>query len=324
MNSLDHRALLHRELARLLESGFPVDKAAATLLSRKPDGPRRVVLEALRDGLNGGQTIAGALRPAVSPMEYSLLEASEKGGRIADGFAYLAEFFTMRSRTRSQAIAGLIYPLLVLHLSIVPTALMLTFGQGLTRFFFMALGLLIVLHVVVALIWLAVRAIGRRARDDRFTDGLLHRLPLIGSWKRAEALSRFCKVLEIALLAGRLPSDAITLAASASDSAQVRASAERISAETASGYPMGPSMAGDPAFPIELADSLTSAEMAGSLEKEAGRWSTYFQAEASQTAQVLATWLPRLVYAVAVVVVVTVVIKSALSYVKMINSLLPE
>mgnify|MGYP006185196175 CR=1 FL=1 len=56
-------------------------------------------------------------------------------------------------------------------------------------------------------------------------------------------------------------------------------------------------MAGDPAFPIELADSLTSAEMAGSLEKEAGRWSTYFQAEASQTAQVLATWLPRLLYA---------------------------
>jgi hypothetical protein len=39
---------------------------------------------------------------------------------------------------------------------------------------------------------------------------------------------------------------------------------------------------------------------------------------------VVATWLPRLVYAVAVVVVVTVVIKSALSYVKMINSLLPE
>jgi hypothetical protein len=64
--------------------------------------------------------------------------------------------------------------------------------------------------------------------------------------------------------------------------------------------------------------------MAGSLEKEAGRWSAYFQAEASQTAQVVATWLPRLVYAVAVVVVVTVVIKSALSYVKMINSLLPE
>ena len=324
MNSLDHRALLHRELARLLESGFPVDKAAATLLSRKPDGPRRVVLEALRDGLNGGQTIAGALRPAVSPMEYSLLEASEKGGRIADGFAYLAEFFTMRSRTRSQAIAGLIYPLLVLHLSIVPTALMLTFGQGLTPFLLVALGLLLVLHVGVMLIWLGVRAIGRRARDDRFIDGLLHRLPLIGAWKRAESLSRFCKVLEIALLAGRLPSDAIMLAASASDSAQVRASSERISAETASGYPMGPSMAGDPAFPIELADSLTSAEMAGSLEKEAGRWSTYFQAEASQTAQVLATWLPRLVYAVAVVVVVTVVIKSALSYVKMINSLLPE
>ena len=324
MNSLDHRALLHRELARLLESGFPVDKAAATLLSRKPDGPRRVVLEALRDGLNGGQTIAGALRPAVSPMEYSLLEASEKGGRIADGFAYLAEFFTMRSRTRSQAIAGLIYPLLVLHLSIVPTALMLTFGQGLMPFLLVALGLLLVLHVGVMLIWLGVRAIGRRARDDRFIDGLLHRLPLIGAWKRAESLSRFCKVLEIALLAGRLPSDAIMLAASASDSAQVRASSERISAETASGYPMGPSMAGDPAFPIELADSLTSAEMAGSLEKEAGRWSTYFQAEASQTAQVLATWLPRLVYAVAVVVVVTVVIKSALSYVKMINSLLPE
>jgi type II secretory pathway component PulF len=324
MNALDHRALLHRELARLLEAGFPVDKAATTLLSRNPDGPRRRVLEALRDGLAGGRTIAGALEPAVSPMEFSLLEASEKGGRVSDGFSYLAEFFTMRSRTRSQAIAGLIYPLLVLHLAIVPAALMLTFGQGLKQFLPTALGLLIALYAVGLVCWFAIRALLARGQRESGTDALLRRVPVLGAWRRAESLSRFCKVLEISLLAGRLPSEAVTLAASAADSALVRAASERIALETAAGLPFGPSMAGDPAFPIELADSLTSAEIAGSLEKEAGRWATYFQTEANQAAQLVATWLPRLVYAVAVVVVIAVVIKFALNYVNMLTGMLPE
>lgn len=324
MNSLDHRALLHRELARLLEAGFPVDKAATTLLSRNPDGPRRQVLEALRDGLAGGGTIAGSLQPAVSPMEFSLLEASEKGGRIADGFAYLGEFFAMRSRTRGQAITGLIYPLLVLHLAIIPASLMLNFGKGLKYFLPTALALLIALYAVAAVVFVGIRALLARGQRDGGTDAFLRRLPVVGGWRRAESLSRFCKVLEISLLAGRMPSEAVTLAASASDSALVRTAAERLSAETAAGYALGPAMAGDPAFPIELADSLSSAEIAGSLEKEAGRWSLYFQTEANQAAQLVATWTPRLVYAVAVLVVIGVVIKFALNYLTMLTGMMPE
>ncbi|MFN0126336.1 MAG: type II secretion system F family protein [Verrucomicrobiales bacterium] len=324
MNVLDQRALLHRELARLLEAGFPIDKAATTLLARNPDSLRRRMLEALRDGLQAGGTIAGSLQPAVTPMEFSLLEASEKGGRIADGFAYLAEFFMMRSRTRSQAIAGLIYPLLVLHLAVVPAALMVNFGKDLKLFFPTALALLGVLYGVVGAVFFAGRWLLRRGEYDRLTDSLLRRVPVFGTWRRSESLSRFCKVLEISLLAGRLPSEAVTLAASAANSALVRAAAERISSETAAGYPLGPSMAGDKAFPVELADSLTSAEIAGSLEKEAGRWSGYFQSEANQAAQLVAAWLPRLVYGVAVLVVIVVAVRFVLNYVNLLNGLMPE
>jgi len=324
MNALDHRALLHRELARLVEAGFPIDKAADTLLSRDPDPERKRVLEALRDGLKGGKSIAGSLEPVLSPMEHSLLEASEKGGRIADGFSYLSEFFSMRARTRSQAVAGLIYPLLVLHLAIIPASLMLTFGKGLKYFLPTALGLLVLLYVVLAAVFFGARALVARGEHDRTVDSVLRRLPVLGAWRRSESLSRFCKVLEISLLAARLPSEAVTLAASASNSAMVRASAVRISQETAAGHPLGPSMAGDPAFPVELADSLTSAEIAGSLEKEAGRWSMYFQTEANQAATQVATWLPRLIYGIAVIVVIVVAVKFMLQYLNMLTNLMPE
>jgi type II secretory pathway component PulF len=180
------------------------------------------------------------------------------------------------------------------------------------------------LYAVAAAVYFGGRALLRRGERDPLTDGLLRRVPVFGTWRRAESLSRFCKVLEISLLAARLPSEAVTLAASASDSALVRVAAGRIAEETASGYPLGPSMAGDPAFPIELADSLTSAEMAGSLEKEAGRWSMYFQAEANQAAQLVATWLPRLIYGVAVLVVVFVAVKFVLNYLNMLTGLMPE
>lgn len=322
MNSLEHRALLHRELARLLGAGFPIGKAAETLLSRDPSGWRKRVLHALASGLKAGGTIAGSMRPELMELEHSLLDALERGGRIADGFAYLSDYFELRAKTRSRLMQQMIYPLLILHLCVLPGTLPLIFTKGVGAFFIAAAIPLALLWGGIALAFWGFRVLSRRAQTNVGLDRALNAVPVFGKWRRHEALSRFCKVLEISLLAGQVPSQAVLLAGEASDSAHIMQSSRRLSEETAAGNPLAPGMAGDAAFPIEMADGLASAEIAGSLEKEAGRWSGYLQAEANQAAELVAVWLPRVVYGVAVIVAATIIIRFFLGYFSMLNGLM--
>ncbi len=322
MNALDHRSLLYRELASLTKAGFPLDKAASTLLQRASSPQRRPLLEALRDGLARGLNLSGSLRPQLSDMEHSLIEACERGGRFVEGFEYLADFFALRSQTRSRILRQLIYPLLLLHLCPLPLTLPLIFTQGFGAFVVAYVTPILALYAVLIAGVLIARALGRRAKHQAGLDRALNAIPVLGKWRRAEALARFCKVLEISLLAGQLPSQAVPLAAAASDSGAVVEAARRIAPEIVAGQPLGPQMAGDRAFPIELADGLATAELAGTLEKEAGRWAGYMQAEANQAADLVAQWFPRIIYGAAMVVAVIVIIKFVLSYLSMIGGMI--
>lgn len=324
MNALEHRALLYRELASLAKAGFPLDKAADTLLQRAPRGWRRRFLQAMREGLAGGRTLAGSLRPELSDMEYSLLEACERSGRYVEGFTYLADYFTLQSEIRSQFARQLIYPLLLLHLCPLPLTLPLIFTKGFSAFVIAYVIPVLVLYGVLVGAVLGGRALSRRAQTSAVLDQFLTRVPFFGKWRRAEALARFCKVLEISLLAGQLPSQALPLAAAASDSGAIRAAVQRVAAEVAAGQPLGPQLAREAAFPIELADGLSTGEMAGLLEKEAGRWAGYMLAEARQSAQLVAQWAPRVVYGLAVLAAVYVIVKFVLGYISMLTGLMPS
>lgn len=323
MNALEHRSLLYRELASLAQAGFPLDKAADTLLKRQVSAERRGMLEAMRRGLAEGRTLSGSLRSEVSEMEHHLIEACERGGRYVEGFKYLADYFALRAETRARLVRQLIYPLLLLHLCPLPLTLPLIFTQGFGAFVVAYAVPVLALYALLAGALVFGRWLSRRARTDAWLDGLLNRLPLFGKWRRAEALARFCKVLEISLLTGQLPSQAVPLAASAADSGAVTAASRRIAAEIEAGHPLGPLLAGESAFPIELADGLSTAEMAGTLEKEAGRWAGYLHAEARQAADLVAQWAPRVLYALAVLVAIVVIVRFVLGYVAMIRDFTP-
>jgi hypothetical protein len=78
-----------------------------------------------------------------------------------------------------------------------------------------------------------------------------------------------------------------------------------------------------PAFPEELAEALANAEVAGTLEKEAGRWASYLQAEANQTADLVGEWAPRVIYGIAVIFAVWAIFGAAMNYLNTIQSLIP-
>ncbi|MGI8603557.1 MAG: type II secretion system F family protein [Verrucomicrobiales bacterium] len=314
MTAAAHRNLLYTELAKLLQAGFPIERAADTLLRQQPPPERRRVLATLKTGLADHKTIAESLRVAVGDMEYAMLEAAERGGRLADGFAHLAEYFALIEQTRRRILRKLVYPALLLHLVFLPAALPKLFVAGPGAFLFTLIVPILCLYVVTAIICLAGWQLLIAARRNASIDRLLNSMPVFGRVRRYLALARFSKVFQISLLAGRRISECLELASQATRSAELAAATREIVPQVAAGETLGPLLRVAPVFPPDMADAFATAEESGTLDVESGRWASYLQAEAQSAADTFAEWIPRIIYAFAVIVVAWVVIRFWMGY----------
>ena len=71
------RAHLFGSLARLTAAGIPVLRAGEIMKGHARDGLSREAMQALEQGLRRGESIAQSLRPALTNVEYRMVDAAE-------------------------------------------------------------------------------------------------------------------------------------------------------------------------------------------------------------------------------------------------------
>ena len=233
LSSKDKTRLYH-DLGTMLKSGFHLDRAIDLMLGQNPSAGRRVWLEGLRDGLAGGGSVSEALQKkpsGSSQLEVGLLAAGERGGRLDEACAHLAEYFELRQQSVSKALGALVYPLIVVHFAMVVPDFSKVVTGGLGAGFagiplrLAVLWSLIAVVVAVAVMW--SRAATRSVEADR----LLGLVPLVGAVRRHWALARFSQVMHTSLLAALKVSEALRLAGGASQSAVLDAGRAECGAE---------------------------------------------------------------------------------------------
>jgi type II secretory pathway component PulF len=305
--SAAQKHLFYTELAKLLEAGFGIREAAAAMLDSRLPAAQAALLCEVDRRLEAGDTIAGsfaAAPQAVTELELKIIEAGERGGRLAVAFQHLADYFEMLARSRRDTQRAMVYPLVLLHLGVfvgvVPTALMA--GErdlpGILGEFLLAL---LVLYAAAALVVLAVGWLLTRAPHRPRIDAALNRVPWLGTARRAAALARFTKVYHTGLLAGLPMRETVAASAEASASGEIRAAGRRLERALDEGRPLGPEFAASGAFPDAFARSYVTAEQSGTLDVDLARWSQLCQQDASRASQALAAALPRIFYGVVVV-----------------------
>lgn len=76
------KAMLYREMAKLIGADFHVDRAVALLLGQQPSGGKKMYLEGLQRGLEKGAGVAAALKAENAGLidlnPHPLLDAAQK------------------------------------------------------------------------------------------------------------------------------------------------------------------------------------------------------------------------------------------------------
>ncbi|MDI4632732.1 type II secretion system inner membrane protein GspF [Pelomonas sp. V22] len=322
-------AVWTRQLAGLVSSGLPIERALTALADESEDQRQAELLAQLKAEVNAGSSFARAL--ATAPREFNdvyraVVAAGEQSGALGPVLERLADDLEQRQELRSKLMGAIAYPAIVSFFALVIITFLVTyvvpqvagvFVQSkrslplLTTVmlnisaFVRSWGWLVLILLVLGLTAL-VLALRQAAFRERF-DALLLRLPLIGRLARGYNAARFAGTLAMLAGAGVPILKALQAAAETLSNAAMRRDAMEALVQVREGAPLGAAMASKKRFPGLLAMFARLGEQTGALPQMLDRAARQLGIEVQRRAMAMATLLePLLIVGMGAVVMLIV------------------
>ena len=281
-------ALVTRQLATLVRSGLPVEKALKAVAEQAEKGRTRSLLLAVRSRVLEGHALAAALEdyPSVFPELYrATVAAGEQSGHLDVVLERLADYAEARQQMRQKMMLALLYPLILTGVAILVVIGLLTYVvpqvvqvfEGLdqelpllTRILLGTSGfvrehgsvMLAVLVVAVVLFRLGLRRPGFRRLVHRTQLGM----PLVGRLTRGVNTGRYTRTLSI-LLASSVPVlEALRIAGQVLVNIPMREAVEKAAVKVREGAELSRSLGESGFFPPMTLSLIASGESSGNLE----------------------------------------------------------
>ncbi len=215
--SVRERAIFTHQLATLLRAGMRLSVALKTLTTQTQNKYLVSVIEQLRTDIEQSSSLSRAMakhQRVFSPVYTAIIEAAEQSGTLAETLSILSEQLKAKASVNARIRGAMVYPIFLLVVSAVVVAVLTAFvvpkfidlfvtaNQRLplptkilvgTSTFFRSFWWAFLL-AAAGITLLGVAALRGEQVRPHF-DGLLLRLPVIGTLNRKLQLARFSRTL---------------------------------------------------------------------------------------------------------------------------------
>ena len=322
-------AVWTRQLAGLVGSGLPLERALTALSDEAEDAKQRELVAHLRSEVNSGSPFARAL--ASAPREFDdvyrgVVAAGEQSGALGIVLERLADDLEARQELKGRLIGATLYPAIVSVIAVVIVIFLVTYvvPQVATVFtsskrslpaltiammaissFLRSYGLLL-LVLIAAGVGVLLLMLRNEPFRERFDAALLG-LPLAGKLARGYNAARFAGTLAMLAGAGVPILKALQAAAETLSNRAMRADAMDALVQVREGAPLASALAGKKRFPGILAMFSRLGEQTGQLPVMLERAAKQLSGEVQRRALQMATILePLLIVAMGGVVMMIV------------------
>ncbi|MGB4058862.1 MAG: type II secretion system inner membrane protein GspF [Burkholderiaceae bacterium] len=322
-------AVWTRQMAGLVASGLPLERALGALTDEADDERQRHLLATLRAEVNAGSTFARALQQ--HPREFSdvytaVIAAGEQSGALGAVLDNLADDLEARENLKGKLIGASLYPAIVSLVAVVIVLFLVTyvvpqvasvFAGSKRALPFLTVAMLAISDAVRHWGWLGALllaaagtglVLGRKNEALRLRmDAAWLRLPLVGRLARGYNAARFAATLAMLAAAGVPILKALQTAADTLHNRAMRADALDALVLVREGSPLASALAGKKRFPGLLAMFARLGEQTGQLPVMLQRAAQQLGNEVQRRALQLATILePLLIVAMGGVVMLIV------------------
>ena len=318
-----------RQIAGLVTSGLPLERALTALTDEAEDERQRNLLASLRAEVNAGSTFAKAL--AQHPREFSsiytaVIGAGEQSGSLGQVLERLADDLEEQQALKSKLIGAALYPAIVTLVAIVIVLFLVgyvvpqvanVFAGTKRALPFLTVAMLAISDFVRNYGWLVLIAIilitlGSRValrNDDvreKFDAAWLN-IPLIGKLARGYNAARFASTLAMLATAGVPILKSLQAAAMTLNNRAMRTDALDALVMVREGAPLASAIAQKKRFPGIVSMFARLGEQTGQLPLMLSRAAKQLSAEVQRRAMHLATLLePMLIVTMGMVVMLIV------------------
>ncbi|MDO9478566.1 MAG: type II secretion system inner membrane protein GspF [Pseudohongiella sp.] len=286
--SVNQLSLLTRQLASLIKSGLPVDEVLRLTSEQSRGDHIKGLLAQVRSRVMEGQSLAQAMSEhpgAFDRMYCAMVRAGESAGFLGEVLERLALHTENSQQTRQKLQTALIYPLVLMGVSISVVVLLMTFVVprlvsmfassnrdlpvltqvliNVSDFFRSGWALLLLIAVLAAIAgfkaWL-------RRSDNRLTwHSLLLRVPGLRNTLLQMDCARFASTMAILLGSGVPLLDALRIASEVLNNEQLRRSALAVAGRVQEGASFSKSLQQEEVFPALLVQMAANGEANGTL-----------------------------------------------------------
>ena len=328
-----------RQLAGLVVSGLPLERALSSLSSEAESEAERNLVADLRAEVNSGSTFARAL--SQHPREFSVIYvavvgAGEQSGNLGLVLEHLAQDLEDQQVLNAKLLGAALYPAIVSLVALAIVLFLVTyvvpqvasvFAGSKRALPFLTVLMLGISDVVRSYGWLMLGAVvagsvaarwALRAPELRYRfDAAWLGLPIIGRLSRSYNAARFASTLAMLAAAGVPILKALQAASDTLSNQAMRRDAQDALVAVREGAPLASALAQKKRFPGLLSMFARLGEQTGQLPLMLQRASSQLSSEVQRRAMQLATLLEPLLIVFMGLVVMLIVLAVLLPIIQM-------
>ena len=320
-----------RQIANLLNSGIPLNRAIEIILREVSHPATRKQWSAIKNDIVGGDSLASAFSrwPGSFPPVYvAMVKAGETGGFLSVVLEQIADFKVREEDLKGRVKAALVYPfLLVVMAVLVMTFLMIYFipqfssifeefgGSlpALTRFIISASRALIRYGIFIAagvfFIVAGIKRVLSGAAGKKAVERVLIRIPLLGAVMLRFGIVRFCRMMGTLLESGVSLVMSLNVAREAIGNQSLSEAVSTAVDKVKNGISLARGLsASTDLFPPSVIEMIAVAEESGRLDKELLRLASSYESELDRQLRMLVAVIEPVLLFVMAGLVGTVVI----------------
>jgi type IV pilus assembly protein PilC len=294
-------AIFTRQFATMINAGLPLMQCLE-IQTQQTDKPGfRKVLREIMDDVEGGATLAEALRKqksTFSTLYVNMVEAGESGGALDVILVRLANYLEKAAALARKIRGAMIYPVMIIAVAIMAVTVILIaviptfaklfaeFGAELPLPTRVVIGISDLLRkyfwvfiAFVAGIIVALRAIYHRDTGKLAIDRSLLRFPVVGDLVRKTAIARFSRTLATLLSSGVPILDALDTTARTAGNKVVENAVVAARASISEGETIAGPLSRENVFPPMVVQMISIGEATGGLDDMLTKIADFYDSE---------------------------------------------
>lgn len=295
-------AIFSRQLATMLSAGIPLVQAFDIIGKGHENPSMQVMLLSLKADIEGGDTLAEALKRkplCFDELFCNLVEAGEHAGILETLLDKIATYKEKTESMKKKIKKALTYPIAVVVVAFIVTAILLLFvvpvfedlfkgfGADLPAFTRMVVNMSEWLQewwwIILGIIILAVYMFGyfkKRSRPfNHFLDKTLLKIPVVGLILNKSAIARFARTLSTMSAAGVPLVDALQSVAGACGNIIYAEAVMKMREEVATGQRLQFAMSQSILFPNMVQQMIAIGEESGSMDAMLSKVADFYEEE---------------------------------------------